>query len=144
VGVNGLTPRENRTERRRHLRSLGQAQSVEEKGGARERRVPPRSRPDVRQNGEENQRRQERPPVRRPLREAHRHGDDRRNEDGKEQGMVQPAERLGVHEADLHEQTQHEVRQEKDCSQIEYRCRHGPDFTAARVYSRGAPRRGRE
>ena len=89
---------------------MEEACSVKDKGTAGEGDVPEAARADVGQNGEENEARKQRPAVRRPVDEAGERGNGGGDEDQKEKGMVEPAERLGVHEARLYCYSQGEIR----------------------------------
>ena len=81
--------------------------------------MPYRPRPDPRQDHVECQDGQERPAVWRPLQEAHADGERRRGEDREEEGVVQPAEGLGVYDPELHEDAKGEVGQEKRSRGVE-------------------------
>ena len=85
---------------------MDQAYNVEDQGAAGQRGVPYRARADVGQNGEEGEK-------------ADECGPGSEDEDRKEKGVVEPAERLGVHGADLDEQAQHEVQEEQDNRGVE-------------------------
>ena len=67
------------------------------------------ARTEVRQNGKEGEYREECPAVRRSCQEPGERGHGCGDEDSKEEGVVEPAERLRVHNTELDEQTQREI-----------------------------------
>ena len=98
---------------------MDQAYNVEDQGAAGQRGVPYRARADVGQNGEEGENREERPAVGSHRKKADERGPGGGDEDRKEEGVVEPAEPLGVHDADLDEQAQREVQEEQDNRGVE-------------------------
>ena len=81
--------------------------------------MPEGARADVGQNGEENEARKQRPSVRCPVDEADERSNSGGDEDQKEKGVMEPAERFRVHEARLHRYSQGEIRQEQSRRCIE-------------------------
>ncbi len=67
------------------------------------------ARPNAGQDGEDGEDREERPAVGRIREEACEHGRRRGDEDGEEEGVVEPAERFCVHYAELDEDAQGKV-----------------------------------
>ena len=65
------------------------------------------------QHREEPQDRQKNPTIRRALHKSYKCGERRRSEDCEKKGVVQPAERLRIYEAELDEHAEREVREEK-------------------------------
>ena len=81
--------------------------------------MPEAARADVGQNCEENETRKQRPSVGCPVDEADERSNGSGDEDQKDKGVVEPAERFRVHEARLHRYSRGEVRQEQSRRHIE-------------------------
>ena len=77
------------------------------------------ARANVGQNGEEDENREECPAVGRPPEKAGERGCGGGDKDREEQGVVEPAERLRVHDAELNEQTEGKVQDEQDRGGVE-------------------------
>ncbi len=94
------------------LQGVEETHSVEGQGGAGEGGVAGCASPDVGQNDEEGEDRDERPAEGRPREETGERGGSGGDEDREEEGVVEPAERLRIHDAELDEQAQREVQEE--------------------------------
>jgi hypothetical protein len=79
------------------------------------------ARADIWQEGEEEENREERPTERGPRGETNGHSHGSGGKNRKEEGVVKPAERFRVYDAELYEQAQREVQEEQDYGGVEKR-----------------------
>jgi hypothetical protein len=83
---------------------------------------PRLSGPYPREEGEENDDRQQNPTVGRSLQESNAHRDGGGGEDREKQGVVEPAKRFRIHDTKLHEYAEREVRNKEDHRDVEDQC----------------------
>ncbi len=78
--------------------------------------------PYIRQHDKEGEDREQKPTIGCPQEESGERGSHSGDEYYEEKGVVKPAERLRVHDAELDEQAQREVQEEQDRGGVEHAC----------------------